>query len=269
MTGAEVNDRIRARLEAGDLDPERRHRLIDALARRITDRPRGAIGITMDTMRRDGRGVRVNDLARGMPAWDVLRVGDIIERINETPVRSSEELATVVQEMTPGTTVRLRVHRPVRDELGRPRREPGGEVITNPVEVTLTLGSMEQLEQRERFGMNTVRIQTQVQRERERDASRLRSRFGAPATVVRVAGADPRPMATTFAGLLDGVERMLDQVDSDGRGSVSLLEDALRGIEALQMRLGDPAVTEHDRERLALAMRRAALLFSRSLERAP
>jgi len=269
LSGSDVNERLKARLEREDLDPEQRHRLVDALCRRITERPRGAIGITMDTMRRDGRGVRVSDLVRGMPAMEVLRVGDVIERINEIPVRTSEELAAVVQEMTPGTPVRLRVQRPVRDDQGRPRRDALGEAISTPIELTMQLGSMEQLEQRERFGMNSVRVQTQVQREREREAALHRARFGGPSQVVRVAGVEAQRMGTTFAGLLEFVERSLDESETDESVSLGRLEEALRGIELLKARLGDPSVTDQDRERLAITMRRAALLFSRAADTMP
>lgn len=265
-----TNDRIRERLARDDLSTEQRHRLLDALCRRIVERPRGAIGITMDSMRRDGRGVRVVDLVRGMPAAEVLRVGDVIEHINDEPIRNSEELATVVQEMKPGTSVRLRVQRPVRDAQGRPRRDGAGETITEPVELTIQLGSMEQLEQGERFAGNPVRVQTMVLREREMEAARLRNRFAAPGSLVQVDGAAAAPRFTNFAALLERVEDAIDRAESEDQpATVAQLEEVLRGIETLRGRLGDPSVTERDRERLAISMRRASLLLSRSIDAQP
>lgn len=264
-----TNEWIRARLSRDDLTTEQRHRLVDALCRRIVERPRGAIGITMDSMRRDGRGVRVVDLVRGMPAAEVLRVGDVIERIDDEPIANSEDLAELVQEMRPGAEVRLHVRRPLRDAQGRPRRDDAGATITEPVELTITLGSMEELEQSERLGGPAVRVQTTVLREREREASFLRHRFGGPASMVRVEGTPPPAIGGSFAGTLDRIESEIERVEDRETVTVGELEEVLRGIEALRGRLGDPSVTERDRERLAISIRRAAMLLSRTADARP
>jgi len=264
-----TDERIKARLSRQDLSTEQRHRLVDALCRRIVERPRGAIGITMDTFRRDGRGVHVRDLVRGMPAADVLRVGDLIESINDEPIRDSEDLAGIVQELRPGTAIRLRVQRPVKDGNGRTRRNDAGETIAEPVELTITLGSMDQLEQRERQGGNGVRVQRFVLQDREREAEFLRGRFGAPGSVVPVEGLAQTPSYSTFAGLLDHIESELSLVEKRPMITVADLEAVLRGLETARGRLGDPSVTERDRERLVLSMRRVSELLQRSVEARP
>lgn len=269
LADSSTNERIRARLLRNDLSTEQRHRLVDAVCRRIVERPRGAIGITMDSMRRRQDGVRVVDLVRGMPAAEVLRVGDVIDHINDTPIGNSQELAELIQEMKPGAAVRLRVQRPVKDAQGRARRDDAGQTITEPVDLTITLGSMEQLEQGERFGVGAVRVQTAVIREREEEAARLRARFGAPGGMVRVEGIVAAPSFTTFASLLDRIDSEIDRVEDRELIAVGDLEEALRGIETLRGRLGDPSVTERDRERLAMSMRRVAMLLSRSADARP
>ncbi|MBX3354706.1 MAG: PDZ domain-containing protein [Phycisphaeraceae bacterium] len=259
------------RLERGGLDPEQRHRLADAACRRLVEQPRGALGISMDIGPQGMSGVRVMGLVPGMPAAEVLRIGDVIEAINDEPILSSQVLSDVVQRLAPGTAVHLRVQRPVLDEQGRPRRDRAGQVVTQAVQVTMRLGSMEQLDANDRMGRerNAFRRSSDVQILREAEARRIRRDFVATATLVPLTSTsrDGPVVEMTFAGRLAELERRLDELE-DGiwrtRGdAIDALSATAQGLDALQAHMNEESVTDRDRVRLAGALQRLGRLLSR------
>ena len=109
LRNSQVPDEVlMAVLDREQLGSEQRHRLLRVLDWRIRNRPRGAVGIRMSPGR---DGVLINELVPGLPAEDVLRVGDIIIRINDTKVRDNSDLVGVVQRLAPGTKIRMTVMR--------------------------------------------------------------------------------------------------------------------------------------------------------------
>jgi len=262
----EAQGPIEARLRRGELDPEQRHRLVDAASRRLVEQPRGALGISMDTMRGGFAGVRVAALVPGMPAASVLRIGDVIETINDQPILSSAILSDIVQRLAPESTVRMRILRPVLDEKGRARRDRGGQVVSQPLEVSMRLGSMEQLNSADRLGRTGTRAGSDVQLSREMAARQLRREHASKASLVRVAGADAPVSMATFTAYLNELERTLvglenSDIRSRPEATTALLETARR-INELSRRQSEPDVSDRDRQRLATVYRRLALLLS-------
>ena len=122
-------------LQRSDLGTEQRQRLLRVVDEQVRSIPRGALGIRMETAREAGDGVVVSGFVTGMPAEDVLEIGDRIVVIEGTPTPTSMELITAVQSRLPGEVLRLEIVR---------RGDDGAE--RNQV-VDLVLGSVEQLGQ--------------------------------------------------------------------------------------------------------------------------
>ena len=122
-------------LQRDTLGAEQRQRLLRIASRQVTSIPRGALGIRMETAREAGDGVVVSGFVAGMPAEDVLEIGDRIVTIEGVPTPTSVELISAVQSRLPGEVLRLEVVR--RGDDGVARNET----------VDLVLGSVEQLGQ--------------------------------------------------------------------------------------------------------------------------
>jgi hypothetical protein len=140
-------------LDQDELAEEQRQRLMNVIARRILLRERGALGIRMNT--RVGfaeggiAGVEITQLIAGLPAERVLKVGDVITRIDERDIRVNTDLITHVQRMQPGEVIDVRVLRPRTLPAGQ---APGvdwirleGDRWFEPIEVEFALGSFEKL----------------------------------------------------------------------------------------------------------------------------
>lgn len=272
----EAQGPIIRRLELGGLTPEQRHRLVDAASRRLVEQPRGALGISMDMFGNPFGGVRVSAVIPGMPASEVLRPGDVIETINGQPITSSAVLSDLIQRLAPGTPVRLRIHRPVLDDQGRPRRDRAGQPVSKPLEVTMKLGSMEQLEAIEeqlgrvermgRGGGRGMRRNVDVGQERDAEARWLRREYASEATFVSMVPEPGASVADSFSARLEALELAVQRIEHGNiRGSdgEELLRGALDGLEALRLRLGEPGVTDVEKQNFSRVLRRLTLVLSR------
>ena len=111
-------DELMALLLRTDLGDEARHQLVGLLRDRILYAPRGALGIRMENAAAPEAGVRISGLVPGMPAEKVLKVGDILVRVNDAPLRTTFDLVSAVQSLPPGVEVKVVVRRLRRDALG-------------------------------------------------------------------------------------------------------------------------------------------------------
>lgn len=115
-----------------NLSPEQARRLVTAFKARFAVSPRPALGISMDLLPDDRRGIVVSQAIRGLPAVDEkhVRVGDMIVSINgEQPVPNMPEeeiqalprranaavarTIALIQSFSPGDEVTLEILRPV------------------------------------------------------------------------------------------------------------------------------------------------------------
>lgn len=155
-------DELMALLLRTDLGDEARHQLVGLLRDRILYAPRGALGIRMENAAAPEAGVRISGLVPGMPAEKVLKVGDILVRVNDAPLRTTFDLVSAVQSLPPGVEVKVVVRRLRRDALGvqAPAGGAGGGAaggaaqpgqaapLYEDVEATLRLGSTEELNEK-------------------------------------------------------------------------------------------------------------------------
>ena len=145
-------EELMALLLRTDLGEEARHQLVAILRDRILRAPGGALGIRMENFPDKDGGVRIIALVPGMPAEKVLKVGDVVKRVNETPLRSTLDLMNAVQSLPPGVDVKLVVRRVRKDALAPV--QPAGAAPADPAQLTedldlsLRLGSTEELNEK-------------------------------------------------------------------------------------------------------------------------
>ncbi len=144
-----TNEVLMAVLEQGGLDEEQRNRLLRVLRWRVLYRPRGAVGIRMEPSGTaiSVRGVLVTEVIPGLPAEQVLRVGDVILDIDGQRITTSGDLIGRVQRLQPGDPIRMGVIRPVPSETpdgpGILRFE--GDRVFEEIDVEFPLGSYDKL----------------------------------------------------------------------------------------------------------------------------
>lgn len=138
-------------LVRGDLREEQRVRLLGILEWRVMNKSRGAVGVRMTQrgFNEDPRGIEVAAVIPGLPAERVLKVGDIIQRLNGKMTDRNEQLILLVQQMRPGERLKVEVLRPI---AAPPDPDAPGELVQGdgdrwyePVEVEIVLGSYEKL----------------------------------------------------------------------------------------------------------------------------
>ena len=134
---------LEQRLADGLLTPEQRTRIIMALERRLFLLPKGALGVQMEMV--EGQpandeaervGVRIVKVLPGLPARFVLQPGDVVTHIGGEAMRDGADLIRVVQSHWPGDEIRVQA-----------LRHHGSAWVE--LDVVVTLGSMEQLLDRE------------------------------------------------------------------------------------------------------------------------
>ena len=129
------------------LAPEQRFRLLTILRQQI-DAPRGAVGISMQWQQPQGDApgaVEVTDLVPGLPAEEVLLIGDHVTHIDGRPLNFMNDLRVIVQSRKPGEQVELTVRRAQRDENNELIVDHEGRAVRKEVQLTLRLGSASML----------------------------------------------------------------------------------------------------------------------------
>ena len=146
------DEALMAALAAGGLSEEQRLRLVGILEWRIMNRPRGAVGIRMQRrpLGSQPAGIEIQQVIPGLPAERVLRVGDVLQKLDDVAVSENEDLILHVQRMKPGDALSVELLRPVpapgEGEVAAPRLVEGDRGRWfEPVQVELRLGSFEQL----------------------------------------------------------------------------------------------------------------------------
>ncbi len=145
--GSSICDRLHvyALLADPDLTAEQRHRLMTILFEQLFESPRGAVGIRVTRARHRIEEIVVQDLVPGLPAEQVLLVGDRLTRLNGDLLETWEEFVIGVQQRPPGERVQLTIERPVRNENGDLVHDESGQPIRRTEQAELVLGSADLL----------------------------------------------------------------------------------------------------------------------------
>jgi hypothetical protein len=102
-----------------ELGIEQRSRLIASISQRITNAPRGAVGIRMRRNMGGQPGVVVEAVIAGMPGEKFLKPGDRIKSIDGLGITTSDDLTSLVQGRLPGDKLVFEVDRKVLDARWR------------------------------------------------------------------------------------------------------------------------------------------------------
>jgi hypothetical protein len=174
-------EQVYAVLSQQELTAEQRHRLLGVVIDHLAGTPRGAVGISMrwDGMRGQPGAVVVQQLIPGFDAARVLKLNDRITHVNGNVLFDSNDFGRLVQSMSPGEEAQFTVERQHRNEKG--------EFITETLELTITLGSLQVLKEGP-GGLNVVQPVGDVISSEIRWAQ---SRFGAPTRTIKVKGGVP------------------------------------------------------------------------------
>ncbi len=180
VEGAFRKEEVYAVLAQRSLSAEQRHRLLEVLHHRLIRMPRGAVGISMDQRFLPTR-IVVMDLIPGLPACEVLQVGDRIVSLQGKELKSQMEFVKTVQSQPPGTKITLRVERLVpADPRGENAAalEPQFEVL----DIDMVLGSAELL--RDPDGRPTQN--NSLLEERKRQADEAQRMYGPRPKLIEV-----------------------------------------------------------------------------------
>ena len=155
------------------LGVEQRSRMIATIARRITEAPRGAVGIRMRRNLGGDPGVVVEAVIAGMPGEKFLKAGDRINAIDGMRISTSDDLTSLVQGRQPGDMLVFEVARKVLDGRGMNKLDARGAPLTEAVVVEFPLGSVADLDK-----SGGVSSSSRVLTSRARLVEKIRSRFG-------------------------------------------------------------------------------------------
>lgn len=136
-------------LDRFTLSDEARSRLLTAATRRVSERPRGALGIRMAPAPMDRPGVVILATLAGLPAEKFLKAGDVIEEIEGEPVLTTIDLVNSIRNFAPGREIKIKLRRPDKDAQGRPLIGPDGKTNDRPVDIVMPLGNAEDLNKAE------------------------------------------------------------------------------------------------------------------------
>ena len=179
------------------LSAEQRHRLMGLLFERLLHAPRGAVGVRINTSRLRTEGIVIQDLLPGLPAEQVLLVGDRLTRLNGDLLETWDEFVIGVQLRPPGERVQLTIERSVRDAEGDAVLDDNGQPKRETEQVELVLGSADRL-------INPLTGQPQtggpVMTARQDEVAQATKRFGPRAHRIQIRGSSPKLAPPGAAG---------------------------------------------------------------------
>lgn len=164
------------------LNAEQRYRLLDVLRERLVNTPRGALGIGMQPgfamfpANGEPMEIKVERLIEGLPAREVLRINDRIQRINGQVLRNGNDLRKIVESHKPGERLTLTILRPRTNEHDEPVLVDD-RAVYDTIDVEIVLGSAELL------GEPTM-ADSQIRTERRIKAQQAAMQFAPPARQV-------------------------------------------------------------------------------------
>lgn len=131
------------------LNAEQRHRLLAIVVEQLLTTPRGAVGIQLhweDGPIGDPGAIVVDGIVPGMPAEQSLQVADRIVLCNGQAMMQQNDFVMHVQGRQPGETVRFTIERAKRNANGENLFDEQGNPRYDTLNVTIALGSVEDLE---------------------------------------------------------------------------------------------------------------------------
>jgi hypothetical protein len=242
-------DELMALLLRRDLGDEARHVLVTILRERIVTAPRGALGIRMEMLAaRERKGVRITGLIAGMPAERVLKVDDVVTKVNGVELGDRTDLIREVQGLPPGAEVAVVVERARRDARGEIVRDAAGGEQLDTLELVLRLGSTDELAEKGDPQGGIVNIPSL---ERQMAAEEAAKRFlPRPRTVDFPARATPEPAIPVT---VDSTRKTLMELQLGG-GDADLVRGFRARLEGLAQQSAREGLDAATRARIQSAL---------------
>ena len=254
---------IEARLSRGGLSLEQVVRLLRVAEIRLLHAPRGAVGIQMAPNALPGadegpEGVRIRTIIRNMPAEGILEAGDLITHIEDEPIKTQEDLATIVQRHWPGDTIKFRVLRG-----SRPTGDENEESTLHEFEITL--GSTKAL----RESNSGLSIRDPDYGERKDRFISLMQRHGVVPTTIPPPRAGSESRTETGVRADPIVEGFINQFAEYASGKYpnslpQIRRACLMVINRTINQLDDPTLLPAHRDELKLRLRRLEALLEQN-----
>jgi hypothetical protein len=219
-----------------ELGIEQRSRLIASISQRITNAPRGAVGIRMRRNMGGQPGVVVEAVIAGMPGEKFLKPGDRIKSIDGLGITTSDDLTSLVQGRLPGDKLVFEVDRKVLDARGVNKLDDQGVAVSETVVVEFPLGSVAQLDK-----SGGVSSSSRVLTSRARLVEAIRTRFG------------PRLLKIRTAEVIEAEQAYVNR-DPDSHPSVAWLIEQLSDERNAQGNMDRKIIREIDRRMSSLIM---------------
>tara|TARA_B100001059_G_scaffold60138_1_gene55789 strand:+ start:21367 stop:22377 length:1011 start_codon:yes stop_codon:yes gene_type:complete len=217
------------RLAQSLMTQEQRLRLLRAIETRLLLLPKGAVGISMkkhisDFVDHNGepvRGVEVVDLIPGMPAEDVLRIGDVMVSIEDEPLEIPSQVSSLIKQYWPGDEVELEI---ARDEMANGEE---GERRSRRIRIRIKLGSTDQLVQQNRNSRF-------ANSDRHLDEKRVYEYYqlhGPKPRLLNPPGNDAQPMQVSSMPMGFDIDLILQQLVADREAVLEKRPDAMSTVE--------------------------------------
>ena len=217
------------RLAQSLMTQEQRLRLLRAIETRLLLLPKGALGISMkkhisDFVDQDGepvRGVEVVDLIPGMPAEDVLRIGDVMVSIEDQPFEVPSQVSSLIKQYWPGDEVELEI---ARDDV-----VDGDDAVrrSRRIRIRIQLGSTEQLVQQNR----NSRFSNSDRHQDERRVYEYYELHGPKPRLLNPPENDGEPMQVSNMPMGFNVDLILQQLVADREAVLEKRPGAMTAVE--------------------------------------
>jgi hypothetical protein len=230
-----------AALAQAALNAEQRYRLLDVLRERLVNTPRGALGIGMQPgfpvfpMNGEPAEIKVERLIEGLPAREVLRINDRIQRINGQVLRHGNDLRRIVESHKPGERLTLTILRPRTNEHDE-QILVDDRVVYDSIDVEIVLGSAELL------GEPTL-ADSQIRTERRMKAQQAAMQFAPPARQVVSPPAEltrqpnEDPLLSAYIDADPDIQQILDDRRALRNGDLPVTAQLARRWQATRNRL--------------------------------
>lgn len=228
-------------LAQATLNAEQRYRLLDVLRERLVNTPRGALGIGMQPgfpvfpANGEPMEIKVERLIEGLPAREVLRINDRIQRINGQILRHGNDLRRIVESHKPGERLTLTILRPRTNEHDE-QILVDDRVVYDTIDVEIVLGSAELL------GEPTM-ADSQIRTERRIKAQQAAMQFAPPARQVVTQPTEMTPqldedvLLSAYIDADPDVQQILNDRRSLRNGNLAVTAPVARHWQATHHRL--------------------------------
>lgn len=242
-------EQLCAALQQPRLSPEQEYRLLMIVRQALLTAPRGAVGIKVDE-RWLPTHIIIQDLIRGLPAAEVLKVGDRITHLQGQELKNWDDFRRAVQSKTPGDLVAMTVQRPLNG--GALIGDAADETKYETKELELRLGSADLLVDN---ATGLPQRNGPLERQRQTAANEATRRYAPRAMTVKLDGTDDVVVKHPFDFEIESnahIRAALREQELIRRGELvltpQLQAERMRQLELFKLLASDPTLSDQLRD---------------------